>query len=191
MLAANSSGPEGRVFAFEPVPGNFEVLKRNIQVNRYTDIIYPIPKAVGVRPGMISIFLYKNSDSHGMFGHPHVAAQEVISVECVTIDEFLAERPVDVIKMDIEGNEPYALKGMAETISKNNNLILFTELAPLFLRRAGVEPKDYVLQLEQLGFDVRLIDEHSRCLKPITEDLLAEDDPSWHANLYCIKRKNG
>jgi len=44
-------------------------------------------------------------------------------------------------------------------------------------------------QLERLGFDVRLIDEHSLCLKPVTEDFYRTDNPSRYANLYCTKRK--
>jgi len=190
LLAAKLVGPEGRVFAFEPAPSNFEILKRNIQVNNYTHIIYPVQKAVGNKQGKITLFLYEHSDSHGMFRHPEAAVKGAISVEAISIDEFLRGQPVDVIKMDIEGNEPFALEGMKETISRSNNLILFTEFAPFFLRRGGTKPEDYLTQLERLGFDVQLIDEHSRCLRPVTEDFFRTDDPSWYANLYCTKRKN-
>lgn len=187
LLAGKLCGPEGQVFAFEPVPSNFEILKKNIQINNYTHIIYPVQKAVGDKHGTITIFLYRNSDSHGMFPHPQAAVKGIVSVECITIDEFLKEQPVDVIKMDIEVNEPYALEGMKQTIAKSVNLILFTELAPAFLRRAGIKPEEYLTQLKELGFDVQLIDERSRCLKPVTEDFLTNDDPFWHANLYCTK----
>lgn len=188
LIAAKFAGSEGRVFAFEPAPNNFQTLGRNIRLNNYSHIIYPIQKAIGDKHGTVTLFLYEHSDSHGMFRHPQAAVKEVVSVECITIDSFLKGQPVDVIKMDIEGNEPYALEGMKQTISKSNSLILFTELAPVFLRRAGVEPKDYLLQLEKLGFDVQLIDEHSRCLRAVTEDFFVEDDPSWYANLLCTKR---
>lgn len=136
------------------------------------------------------MFIYKHSDSHGMFRHPQANVKEVIPVECITIDGFLGGRTVDIIKMDIEGNEPYALAGMEKTISKSDNLILFAEFAPAYLRRAGVNPKDYLIQLADLSFDIQLIDERSRCLKPVTEEVFRIDEPSWHANLYCIKRKH-
>lgn len=188
LLAAKVVGPKGRVFAFEPALSNFEILNQNIQINDYADIIHPIQKAVGDKPTVATFFLYMDSDSHGLFRHPQAAVKEKIFVECITIDEFLGGQPLDVVKMDIEGNEPYALEGMKQTIEESTNLILFTELAPLFLRRAGVEPKDYLLQLEKLGFDVQLIDERSGCLRAVTEDFLGQDDPSWYTMLYCTRK---
>lgn len=187
LLAAKLTGPDGMVFSFEPVPRNFEVLIKNIEMNNYNDIICPIQKAVGNKRELVTIFLYEHSDSHGMFRHPTAAVDKTISVECITVDEFLEGRPVDVIKIDIEGNEPFALEGMEKTISKNKNLILFTELAPIFLRKAGVEPRDYISQLKNLGFKIQIIDERRRCLKAFSEDIIVKSEQSWHANLFCTK----
>lgn len=191
LIAAKQSGQEGRVYAFEPAPANFRLLDRNIQMNGYTDIIHAVQKGVGNRQTTETLFLYESSDSHGMFRQPSASVKETISIECITIDEFLGGQPVDVIKIDIEGNEPYALEGMKQTISKNDNIIMFVEFAPAFLRRAGVKPEDYLAQIRGLGFDVQLIDEHSRCLKPVPRDSFDEVDPSWYANLYCTKNREG
>jgi FkbM family methyltransferase len=188
LLAAKLAGTEGQVLAFEPDPTNYKILKRNIEMNNCSHIIRLIQKAVGAKHGTVAVFIYKDSDSHGIYCHPHVAIKETIEVECVSIDEFLGKQLVDVIKMDIEGNELYALEGMKQTIAKSPNLILFTEFAPFFLRRAGVKPEDYLHNLRKLGFDIKAVDEHTRCLKPVVEDLLAEDDPSWHVNLYCTRK---
>jgi len=184
LLAAKQMGQAGEVYAFEPVPSNFELLTRNIKMNGYTNIIHRIQKAAGDKRREVSIFVYKDSDSHGMYPRPTAYVKEAISVECITIDEFFGGKPVDVIKMDIEGSEPYALEGMKQTITKNANLILFTEFAPAFLRLAGIKAEDYLKQLESLGFHVQLIDEHSRCLSPVIKE---KDEPFWYANLYCTK----
>lgn len=189
LLAAKRVGKHGRVYAFEASPANFKLLKRNIEMNKYNNTIHAIPKAVGDKPGIVTLFVYEGSDSHGMYRHPEAAVKDTVQVECVTIDDFLGAQRVDVIKMDIEGNEPYALEGMKQTILKSDSLILFAELAPEFLRRAGWRPEEYLAQLNALGFDVQLIDERSRCLKPDIEGFLSEDDPSRYANLYCTRRK--
>ena len=191
LIAAKQAGWEGKVYAFEPVPANFQLLDRNIRMNGYTDIIHAVQKAIGNKQTGATLFMYEGSDSHGMYRHPQALVKGTISVECITIDDFLAGQPVDVIKMDIEGNEPYALEGMKQTISKSHSLILFAEFAPAFLRRAGVEPSEYLAQLASLGFDVQVIDEDLRCLKPVTNAFLQQDDPSWYANLYCTKRNTG
>lgn len=188
LIAATQAGQEGKIYAFEPVPANFELLNRNIQMNGYTDIIHAAQKAIGDKQTSVTVFVYKYSDSHSMYRHPQASVKETISVECITIDHFLAGQSVDVIKIDIEGNEPYALEGMKQTISKSDSLILFAEIAPAYLRRAGVEPNDYLAQLASLGFDVQVIDDNLHCLKPIKNDFIWEDDPSWYANLYCTRR---
>ena len=189
LLAARGAGPGGKVYAFEPAPANFKLLERNILVNGYADRIEAIPKGVGETNTAATLYVYEGSDSHGMYRHPEARVKETVTFECVELDEFLAGQQIDVIKMDIEGNEPNALKGMTNTLSRNDHVVLFAELAPAFLRRAGVEPEKYVAQLEGLGFEVRLIDETACSLKPFTPDVLmqAEKDPAWYANLYCLK----
>ena len=192
LIAAKKAGSDGKVYAFEPAPTNFQLLKRNIQMNNYTNIVHPIQKAVGDKRSTLTLFVYENSDSHSMYRHPQASVKEEVSVECITIDEFLGGKSIDIIKIDIEGHEHYCLQGMEKTIAKSDSLILFAELAPAYLRRAGVESEDYLAQLRSFGFDIQVIDERSRCLKPITKAMLvkAEDNPSWHVNLYCVKRKH-
>jgi FkbM family methyltransferase len=188
LTAAKRVGAGGKVYAIEPVPSNLELLKRNIQINGYTHIIHPVQKAIGNISTTVKLFIHENSDSHSMYRDPNVSVKEEFSVECITIDEFLGGQPVNVIKLDIEGNEPYALEGMKQTIENSPDLILFAEFAPVHLRRAGVEPKDYLDQIKQLGFDLWLINEQSRCLEPVINYFVREDNPSWYANLYCRKR---
>ncbi len=188
LVAAQQAGPRGQVYAFEPASANFQLLERNIQLNGYDQIIHPIPKAVGDKLTTVTFFLYEDSDSHGMYRHPQAAVEQTVLVECVTVDEFLAGQPVDVIKMDIEGNEPYALEGMRQTISRSRHLTMFVEFAPAYLRRAGVEPDGFLAQLANLGFQVQLIDEKARCLRSLENGSFQEDDPAWYVNLYCTKK---
>jgi hypothetical protein len=79
---------------------------------------------------------------------------------------------------------------MKQTILRSDSLILFTEFAPGFLRLADVKPEDYLAKLKDFGFDVKLIDEHSRCLKPVPKEFLEENKSfKWYANLYCTKKR--
>ncbi|GFP22486.1 hypothetical protein HKBW3S06_01714, partial [Candidatus Hakubella thermalkaliphila] len=117
-----------------------------------------------------------------------------IPVECTSIDEFLqasSAQSADVIKIDVEVAELFVLKGMKETIKRSDSLILFVEFNPGCLQLAGVEPGTLLQELESLGFEIQLIDENSRRLIQIKEDRLREkySNPSWYANLYCVKRR--
>ena len=91
--------------------------------------------------------------------------------------------------MDIEGAEPFALDGAVRTIERAEKMVLIAELNPELLRRAGVEPRDYLQQLRQLGFDISIIDEKGRSLHPLSQDIIIEieETPGWYGNLYCEK----
>ena len=53
---------------------------------------------------------------------------------------------IDIIKMDIEGHEPHALKGCMALIRKHNP-ILFTEFNPRCLVALDHDPMDYLEQM--------------------------------------------
>jgi FkbM family methyltransferase len=189
LVAGKGVGPEGIVYAFEPAPENFALLARN--VDRFgTSNIIAVQKAVAERRKTVSFLLAENNELNSFFRHPHGPVKEAIMVDCVTIDEYLEGRQVQVIKMDIEGYEPWALEGMRETISHSDDLVLFTELHPPCLQTAGFTPGDYVMALRQAGFEVRLVDENSKSLKPVELDMIPapERNPLWFANLYCVKK---
>jgi len=187
LLAARQVGVEGRVFAFEPSISNFKLLSDNIRLNKYENIT-PFQKAVGEKLSTVTLFIYRDSDSHGMYQRPQTPVKESVEVECIALDQFLKVETVDCVKMDIEGHEPYALEGMKQTIARSKNMVLFAELVPGFLHEAGKKYEDYIAQLHSLGFHIQIIDEDQRCLRPLTTHIIRTEDEFWHANLYCTKR---
>ena len=63
---------------------------------------------------------------------PPRAGWDVVSVPTVTVDDVRAERNlrVDLVKMDVEGHEPAALAGMAQTIREDRPALLIEILNP-------------------------------------------------------------
>jgi hypothetical protein len=93
-------------------------------------------------------------------GRPHgtnsdtPAGLERETVKCVSLDNYLGGKldKVDVIKMDIEGAEGLALKGMSKIIDRSRNLKMMMEFCPAMM--AGFEcDASFVVQfLESRGF---------------------------------------
>jgi len=189
IMAGLLAGRNGLVYAFEPVPENFAILERNVRLNRLGNVIL-VQRAVSDRKKTVMLHLYKDSSSHGMYARHDVGIRGVLAVEAVTVDSVLSGRPVDVIKMDIEGHEPFALIGMKQTIAVSSRLVLFTEFNPYFLRMACVEPRNYLDQLKDVGFRISVIDERRRQLVPL-EDYIFPDttDATFYVNLYCVKQR--
>jgi FkbM family methyltransferase len=180
LLAARYVGTEGKVYAFEPAEANFLILKKNVDLNNLSNVI-PVNLAVSDTNTLMSFYYRQETGVTGSLFASNKPNESTVPVECVTIDGYLPGKRVDVLKMDIEGAEPNALKGMMQTLSLSTHIELFVEINPECLSKAGVEPKDFLSQLNSAGFDCQIIDEANRRLIPIEADL-------GFCNLYCVKK---
>jgi FkbM family methyltransferase len=189
IIGAQRTGSEGRVYAFEPAPDNFRLLKKNVQLCGAVNITC-VQKAVASESKSTTLFKGSHPGQHSLHLQPYTKAVQPWTVECVTLDEFLGGQAVGVIKMDIEGYEYFALQGMLRTIANSNDFTLFTELHPRILRSVGIDPLEFLARLFSLGLDVKMISEHSRALQPISGEVIrrSEVDPEWYTNLLCVKR---
>lgn len=109
IWAAQKVGREGKVYAFEPVAIQCEILDKNIKLNQIETIVSVEKFAVSDKTGGT----YLVDDGEASF----ISNKGKIYIETVTIDEFCKKRNIvpDFIKMDIEGSELKALNG-AENI---------------------------------------------------------------------------
>jgi len=104
-------GPQGKVYAFEPEPRNFEKLKANIERNKITNVI-PLQLALSENEGEMQVASAGGSSIM-------TQARTGTSVKVTTIDKFVGANKlprVDFIKMDVEGHELKVLEGAHETI---------------------------------------------------------------------------
>lgn len=115
LYAAKAVGPTGRVVAFEPDPAIYKRLAANIALNGIGNVTL-LNKGVWSSPGSLKFV----GDS--VKGYSFMAAENdatAIDVPVVSLDEELGRlgvTKVDFIKMDVEGAELEAIKGMAGTL---------------------------------------------------------------------------
>lgn len=114
--------PAGRHVAFEPLPPFQERLRRDFpQVDLH-------PCALSDAPGEAE-FVYVPS-APGFSGlrerdYPGNPTRERLRVELARLDDLLErERPVDLIKIDVEGAELQVLRGAQETLARHRPMIL-------------------------------------------------------------------
>ena len=183
LLAAKCVGPEGMIYAFEPAPENFKILKRNIELNHLTNVI-PINKAVSDKSTTLPFYFRRQTGVTGSLFATQQSDENTVPVECVTIDEHLDGKSVDVVKMDIEGAEATALIGMEDTLSRSNDIVLFVEINSDCLLQAGVTPDGLLNQLDKAGFKCLDIDEIGETLRPVNPGV-------EFCNIYCVKKASG
>lgn len=156
LLAAHAN-PEGRVYAFEPHPGIFPRLERNVALNRLGGVRC-VPSAVGDLDGTGELFHVSTAmpsssslSREFMEGAPHLGSSRVA---VVTLDRFARENAlprVDLVKIDTEGTEAQVLRGMCETLRRDRPSIV-CEVLP---GRGAEQPLEAILH--PLGYHYYLL----------------------------------
>jgi FkbM family methyltransferase len=119
-----------RCIAFEPLPGNYEVLVKNLQLNNLTDKVMTIPAALGDDNKMVKFTFNQVNTGASHFDtedHP-----ESFPVELRTFDSLLTKLNIGkddnvLFKLDVEGMESEALRGAANFIRQYPHITFIIE----------------------------------------------------------------
>ncbi|HJU48810.1 MAG TPA: FkbM family methyltransferase [Gaiellaceae bacterium] len=181
LQAARAAGPAGRVVAVEPHPGTADLLQRNVVANGLGGRVEVVRSALGAEGGTSAFHLSGGGDTSSL--HNRVGDVETIDVTVVAGDELLGPEAVaDVIKLDLEGGELDALRGLERTIARSRRrLTLFVECYPRMLAGSGTSPEALVGWIEAAGLEVRWIDE----ARGTTEPWSAGGWEGDYVNLVC------
>lgn len=129
LMLARRVGPEGRVFAFEPLPANLARLRANLALNPEGQWVTVVPAAVADRDGRRP-FLVHASESMGRVAEApgrQTTYQGTLEVDVVALDTFVyrdGHPPPDLIKVDVEGAEGLALAGMERLLAEARPVLL-------------------------------------------------------------------
>jgi len=123
-------GKEGRVYAFEPDPIIFKVLKKNMELNNI-DNVSIFQQAVSDSVGTTTLYICEVQDGGTSIipRNDPKFTQEVI-VDVTTLDSFCQGHDIipNFIKMDIEGAELKAINGMTNILDSSLDLRIIMEI---------------------------------------------------------------
>lgn len=190
LILAKLVGQRGKVFAFEPGPLNFALLKKNIEINGYKNVILE-QKAVSDRSEMTRLYLSADNPADHRIYDSH-DNRRFIQISAVRLDDYFKDYfgKIDFIKMDIQGAEGLAIKGMANLLRRNANVKVLTEFWPFGLTRCGLEPNEYLSMLLSLRFKLYEVSEQERKIKPVVVSRLLHmytPDKRNYTNLLCVR----
>lgn len=157
-FSARLSAECKHVYAFEPVSKTYSVLCKNITRNKLPNVD-AFHLGVGNSDGSLEINLYSSSGNNSIYKRSLPPNHPLKPIGCETIrlvrlDEFAkcnSLLPPDIIKIDVEGAELYALQGARELISKCHPFI-FMEYSDTTSNDAGYEKEMLLSELLGHGY---------------------------------------
>lgn len=168
---ARHVGPEGQCFAFEPFPGNYSALQRNIKLNRLTNV-HVQQIALSSEVGWVTLYgpPGPSSETSGAIGSK-LSEQyvEVAKVPCQALDSLDVGSRVDALKIDVEGNELSVLHGAKQLLARHRPALLIEVNNPSTYR--GV-----MALAREMGYFLWEVDRRGRLRKHSTEAPLAVND---------------
>ncbi len=119
LYFADQVGEKGKVYAFEFVPGNVKVMNKNFELNpQFSSLIEIVDRPVWQTSGK-EIF-YKEAGPMSKISFQEFDGYDG-KTTTISIDDFVKANnisKVDFLKTDIEGAEPFAIKGAIDTLTK-------------------------------------------------------------------------
>ena len=186
-------GNTGQVFAFEPDPSNFEILKKNVKINNYKNIILE-QKAVGDKHGRTTSYQSDHPGKHRIFPQTEQAKSQV-QVELTNLDNYFDSDMTDkinFIKIDVEGLEFSVLKGMKNILKNSKKIKILFEFMPENTIEVGFTPIELLNYLTSNDFKLYCMDNKTKKLLHVSNNeeivkLCSTTDNTISRNLFCEK----
>lgn len=187
VMAGRLVGPRGLVAAFEPNPRNFELLLANVWRNGLANVVC-FPWAVAAETGFTELHLAgDNTGDHRIYASGE--SRPTIAVRTVALDDFDALRaPVDVVKVDVQGAEEGAIRGMERLLAGSPDVLVSAEYWPAGLREFGSDERHLLDYYRSLGFDLRVQNPEVPGVEQLSDDeILAACAGDLHTNLILTR----
>ena len=167
-LLARCVGERGLVYAFEPNPALFASLETNCRTNEVGNVrLHNV--ALGARDDTLTLTRARfNSGDNRLSRREASPASGGVSVPVRPLDALLEGRPLDFVKIDVQGWELEVFKGMRGQLAGSRPLRIYFEFWPAGLRPAGCDPAELLAFLGQHGFRLYRTENHT--LTPLPDD---------------------
>jgi len=168
------SAPGGKVTAFEADPEIYGLLYDNLALNWHFSGVELHNCAAYSRAAELTFHKrrkYQGNSSIGAAPEADIKAlgdeQVTMKVKAVALDDVIRER-IDLIKIDVEGAEPFVLEGMQRLLREQPEMRILIEWSPGQIAQTGRAPQDLLNALAP--FSMHLI---GATLSPVTAAELA------------------
>lgn len=184
LLASDRVGSAGKVIAFEPNARNYGRLLTNIALNGRVNIearSVALADTAGERA-----FTGAEDTAFSSLARSDTTGTTVVPVS--TLDRELSAihgGHCDLVKIDIEGAELLALRGMKQTLSANPHIRLVIEVHPPLISELGGTANELITRLREHGFSLYKLDDHGAVRPFSTSATVMDRDAAGY--VVCVR----
>jgi FkbM family methyltransferase len=155
LVCAHAVGSSGRVIALEPDPRIHAMLAGNVAANGLSQVEV-LKLAAGAGAGHLSFVGF--DEQQGNWGLSRAARTlEAADFECATasLDDLLDTKgaeTIDLVKIDIEGAEAEAIRGMADGLRRHRYRYVLLECHPAELAGLGASVEECLEPFRRAGY---------------------------------------
>ena len=184
LLLAELVGPDGRVYAVEPNPRLFELLRRTVRVNGFDDRVTLLPYAAAAVEGEAELRVPRGFSGDGSVGQPSPGECTVCRVKQRRLDALIGE-PVDFLKIDAEGADHDVLDGALGLLPRDRPVAVMLEHHAPFHDRPG----ERLMRLAREGFALQYVGSDGELMPATINGLDRERRRFWSLWLSRASRQ--
>lgn len=161
LFAASFLKEEGMVYAFEPIPRLAKQLESSVEANYFHNLKVENSALSDKEGSAILSLIDENIGASSLKeAQDQNLVTEKITVGLKTLNSFLNQLPrVDLIKIDVEGNEFETLRGGVDVFRKFKPVIIMEFSHSLYENDYQGKTKEFVSFLKGLGYQFFLLSE--------------------------------
>ncbi len=180
--------PQARVHAFEPTPGSYAFLQRNVAENAVGDRVACFNFGLSDTSGATEFFVVPTAGTNASLVNVAGAqgAQRIVGLT-MTLDQWSENYRCapDFIKCDVEGAELLVFRGGRRTI-ESHRPVVFTELLRKWSKPFGYHPTDVLNWFSQLGYVCFAVGESGvRRLHEVTDETVETNYVFLHVRQHA------
>ncbi|MBI4040655.1 MAG: FkbM family methyltransferase [Deltaproteobacteria bacterium] len=189
------AGPQGNVYAFEPIADTHRIchkILRHFKANNVMLYDCGVGEKNEERPFVVPLQSFgfmsagqahvegRNNQHEGNETYYQFSKEVTWKRHLVSLDTFLLPKlkRLTFVKIDIEGAEYFALKGMTQTLLQFRPVILM-EIVSFFLKGYGIYPEQLKQWMQEARYGCFEYDEKQKKLIPATKE-------NWDGNYILI-----
>jgi len=201
LAAQNSDKKHSKIVHFEANPHLIPYIHKTLDVNWLNEQSVVENLAVGDKEGTLTLRILKDylgsssvlpleHTAKYMSGKMPLETAEEVKVKAISLDDYCKKhdiKQVDLIKMDIEGFEDTAYKGMKNVVKNSPNLTFFIE----FTKDSYKDPKGFYNEMLKDFGHVYVIDDEGFITKPkqTTYEAIIGDADDWVMPIFSKNAK--